>query len=72
MAEDKCKGASCPEDCPAHSGMEVSLKHTEKFIEEMRTNHLPHIQSRLDGINKWLIGVLVSVILLLMSLLVRV
>ena len=78
MARD-CE-TNCPEGCPAHSGVEAKLDQTDTFIKKIMTNHLPHIETELkkntDIINKnhvstknWLIGVLVSIILLLLSVL---
>lgn len=61
MAEED----KCPDNCPAHSGMVEKQDSADKFIDEIRTNHLPHIYDRLNGINRWLIGVLLSVILML-------
>lgn len=34
----------------------------------MNENHLPHIYERLNGINKWLIGVLVTLCFTLLAL----
>ena len=58
-------GEKCPDSCPAHSGIVEKQDNTDKFIDEIRTNHLPHIYDRLNGIHKWLIGVLLSIILML-------
>lgn len=73
---------NCPENCPAHSGLVEKQNNTGEFIEKIMTNHLPHIEASLDKntetINnnhlanmKWLIGILVSVIMLLLGTGVR-
>ena len=65
-------GEKCPDSCPAHSGIVEKQDNTEKWIEKIMTNHLPHIQTELESVkdelvsNKnWLIGILVSIISLL-------
>ena len=89
MTSENCKVDTCPDNCPAHSGMVVEQVNSKAFIDEIRTNHLPHIQTELENnaaaitdnqaknlahINKnhsanqtWLIGILVSVVLLLLA-----
>ena len=41
------------------------VEHIKGDINSIKENHLPHIYNRLNGINKWLIGVLVSIIFML-------
>ena len=58
MAE-KC---NCPDDCPAHSGVEADMSHIKAFLEKLETNHLAHIYSRLNSNQRLLIGLLVAII----------
>ena len=72
------KEDKCPEICSEHSAVVNEQMHTQEFIDEIRTNHLPHIEKALAKHTKainanhlstknWLIGVLVSVILVLLA-----
>lgn len=69
---------NCPDSCPAHSGVVAEQENTKEFIGKIMNNHLPHIEAALDknteAINNnhmatknWLIGILVSVVMLLVG-----
>lgn len=47
------------------------LIHVSDDVSDIKNNHLPHIYKRLNSINVWLIGVLVSVILLLGGMVIQ-
>ncbi len=44
-----------------------SLKGIGEDVKDIKENHLPHIYLRLNNIKSWLIGILVSIIMLLAS-----
>ena len=55
--ENEC---DCPEHCTAHEGVIIKMESIDKWLDRLENNHLAHIYSRLNGINRWLIGILVT------------
>ncbi len=61
------------------ASVEAHQEHIRKDVHEMRTNHLPHIEQKIDSLrqetaqsigslNRWLMGALVSAILALVGI----
>ena len=45
------------------AAVEAHQEHIRKDVHEMRTNHLPHIERKVDSLRNWIMGALFSAIL---------
>ena len=50
------------------ASVEAHQEHIRKDVHEIRTNHLPHIEQKIDSLNKWIMGALLSGILALVGI----
>jgi len=50
------------------ASVEAHQEEIKEDIHEMRTNHLPHIEQKVDSLQKWIMGALLSAILALVGI----
>jgi hypothetical protein len=50
------------------ASVEAHQEDIQKDVHEMRTNHLPHIEQKVDSLSKWIMGALFSAILALLGI----
>jgi len=50
------------------TAVEAHQEHIRKDVHEMRTNHLPHIERKVDSLGRWIMGALLSALLALIGI----
>ena len=50
------------------ASVEAHQEHIRKDVHEIRTNHLPHIEQKVDSLRIWIMGALLSVVLALIGI----
>ncbi len=50
------------------ASVEAHQEDIQKDVHEMRTNHLPHIERKVDSLRTWIMGALLSGLLALVGI----
>jgi len=49
------------------AALEAIQKTVERDLQEIKTNHLPHIEQKVDGLRNWIMGALFTSLAILIQ-----